>query len=60
MLDMSYPSGSFVLTTSDPTLRAVFAEDAAALIGFIVAAGLAGHQLTGSSPGARCYRLDPV
>jgi cation diffusion facilitator family transporter len=38
-----------VLITSDPTLRAVFAEDAAALTGLLIAAaGLAGHQLTGS------------
>jgi cation diffusion facilitator family transporter len=38
-----------VMTTSDPTLRAVFAEDGAALIGLIIATvGLAAHQITGS------------
>ncbi len=37
------------LNTSDPTTRAVFAEDAAALIGLIIAfAGVLLHQITGS------------
>ena len=38
------------MATSDPTLRAVFAEDSAALIGLLIAAaGLAGHQITESA-----------
>jgi cation diffusion facilitator family transporter len=38
-----------VMITSDPTLRAVFAEDSAALLGLVIAAaGLAAHELSGS------------
>jgi hypothetical protein len=48
-----------VLATSDPTLRAVFAEDAAALVGLILAAaGLAARQVTGVGRSGR-HRIDP-
>jgi cation diffusion facilitator family transporter len=41
---------SYVVNGSNPTLRAVVAEDSAALVGLAIAAiGLALHQLTGSS-----------
>ena len=40
---------AYVLNTSNPTLRAVFFEDAAALVGLLIAFGGVGlHQLTGS------------
>lgn len=39
-----------VLETSDPTVRAVFFEDAAALVGLVIAAvGIVANQATGSS-----------
>jgi cation diffusion facilitator family transporter len=39
----------YVLNTSDPTVRAVFFEDAAALLGLVIAfVGILLHQLTGS------------
>ncbi|GCD20476.1 cation diffusion facilitator transporter [Cellulomonas algicola] len=39
-----------VLATSDPTVRAVFFEDAAAIVGILIATGgIAAHQVTGSA-----------
>ncbi|NKY39248.1 cation diffusion facilitator family transporter [Cellulomonas septica] len=39
-----------VLATSDPTVRAVFFEDAAAIVGILIATGgIAAHQITGSA-----------
>jgi cation diffusion facilitator family transporter len=40
----------YALRTSDPTVRAVFAEDSAALIGIAIAfSGILAHQLTGQA-----------
>ena len=39
-----------LMRTSDPTVRAVFLEDAAALIGILIAVvGIAAHEITGST-----------
>jgi cation diffusion facilitator family transporter len=44
------PTLRFVLRSSNPTLRAVFAEDAAALVGLLIAfLGIFLHQVTGSA-----------
>ncbi|KQO84330.1 MULTISPECIES: cation diffusion facilitator family transporter [unclassified Frigoribacterium] len=44
------PTLRFVLRSSNPTLRAVFAEDAAALVGLVIAfLGILLHQITGSA-----------
>jgi cation diffusion facilitator family transporter len=42
--------GAFLRTTDDPTVKTVFFEDSAALVGLVLAlAGVGLHQLTGSS-----------
>lgn len=48
--DRQLPTLRFVLRSSNSTLRAVFAEDAAALVGLVIAfLGILLHQLTGSA-----------
>jgi cation diffusion facilitator family transporter len=48
--ERSQPTLRFVLRSSNPTLRAVFAEDAAALVGLVIAfLGILLHQITGSA-----------
>ena len=47
---LNRPTLQHVVTSSNPTMRAVFAEDAAALVGLVIAfGGVLAHELSGSA-----------